>query len=201
MIVKNFILLVLTIFSVHLYAQEVFPNEVWHNGQIITNEDDTLKGKIMYNLESDIVQYQTNKGTVETYTARKVIYFEVFDETVNRNRVFYSLLYDKTGSYETLVIFEVLVKGNLTLLSREKVVPYVPKGGSPKNSTKKMVYDNYVLNESNSITLLSTDKKTFIASMPGYQDRIKKYIKDNKLDVQKRSDLARIIALYNSISN
>jgi len=199
--VKNLVLILLTLISVHLTAQEKFPSEIWHNGQIITEAGDTLKGKVMYNLESDIIQYQTNKGTIETLTARKVMYFEIFDEMVSRSRVFYSLPYDKTGSYETLVLFEVLVKGNLTLLSRERVEPYIPKGGSPKGSTRRIVYENFVLNENQSIMPLSTDKKEFIASMPGYQDRIKKYIKDNKLDIQQRSDLARIIALYNSISN
>jgi len=199
--VKYLILIVIAFFSVQLYAQKEFPNEIWHNGQIITEAGDTLKGKIMYNLESDIVQYQTNKGTIDTYTSRKVVYFEVFDETVNRSRIFYTLPYDKTGSYETLVIFEVLVKGNLTLLSRERLEPNIQKGGSTQNSTKRLVYDNFILREDQSIIPLSKDKKEFITSMPGYQDRIKKYIKDNKLDIQKRSDLARIIALYNSISN
>jgi hypothetical protein len=84
----------------------------------VLDTGDTLRGLIKYDLDKDIIQLQAN-NKLESYTARKVLLFEIFDETVKRYRNFYSLPYALAGQYKAPVFFELLQEGKLTVLCRE----------------------------------------------------------------------------------
>jgi len=79
-------------------SAQKFPFEFWHEGKIVLESGDTLKGLVKYSMQEDLVQFQTPR-TVETYTSRKVLFFEIFDGTIKRYRQFYSLPYAVTGQY------------------------------------------------------------------------------------------------------
>src|SRR5215204_5927271 len=74
-----------------------FAFEFWHEGKLVTEESDTLKGAIMYNLQTDLLQLKRGER-LETLTARKVVFFEIFDVTIKQYRVFYSLPFSATGT-------------------------------------------------------------------------------------------------------
>ncbi|PZR36720.1 MAG: hypothetical protein DI538_13565, partial [Azospira oryzae] len=71
------------------YAQH-FAFELWHDGRLVLDSGDTLKGNIKYNMQEELIQLQAS-GRNETFTARKVLFFEIFDNTVKHYRQFYSL--------------------------------------------------------------------------------------------------------------
>jgi hypothetical protein len=85
---QRFVLFFFVIISVCSSAQK-FPFEFWHEGKIILESGDTLRGQVKYSMQEDLVQLQTQR-TVEPYTSRKVIFFEIFDVTIKRYRQFYS---------------------------------------------------------------------------------------------------------------
>jgi hypothetical protein len=105
------------ILTMPVQAQQ-FAFEYWHDGTMVLDTGDTLRGNIKYDLQNDLIQYQT-EGRLESYTARKVLFFEIFDATVKRYRIFYSLPYALAGQYKAPVFFELIEEGKLTVLCRE----------------------------------------------------------------------------------
>ena len=59
-------IILLTIILEQANAQ-YFPSEYWHDGYIVTNNQDSLKGKLKYDLENDLVQLDLN-GRIKTQT-------------------------------------------------------------------------------------------------------------------------------------
>ncbi|HEY5692352.1 MAG TPA: hypothetical protein VIS49_12915, partial [Cyclobacteriaceae bacterium] len=98
-------------------AQE-FAFEYWHEGKMVLENGDTLRGLIKYDMQTDLIQFKAN-DRLETYTARKMLYLEIYDQTVRRYRRMFSLPYNTSGEYRAPVIFELLVEGTITLLCRE----------------------------------------------------------------------------------
>ena len=85
-------------------SAQQFAFELWHTGKVVLDTGDTLRGLLKYDLDKDILQVQAN-NKLESYTARKVLLFEIFDETVRRYRNFYSFPYALAGQYKAPVFF------------------------------------------------------------------------------------------------
>src|SRR6187551_1468863 len=90
-----------------LQAQK-WPFELWHDGKIVLAEGDTLKGLVKYDLEQDLVQYSLDEKRIEAFTAKRILFFEIFDTSVHKYRPFYSLPYNTSAGYSTAVFFELL---------------------------------------------------------------------------------------------
>src|SRR6188508_156210 len=105
--------------SVTVFSQR-FPSEFWHEGKIVLDTGDTLKGNVKYDLQNDLLQFQTNNKN-ESYTSRKVLVFEIFDASTKQYRQFYSLPYSAVGQYKAPTFFELLEEGKITLLCRESL--------------------------------------------------------------------------------
>ncbi|MBL3655578.1 hypothetical protein [Fulvivirga sediminis] len=185
-----------------LQAQD-FPSEIWHEGKIVLLEGDTLRGLVKYNLESDLIQFTGNNKTIKAYTGRKLLFFEIYDETVERYRQFFSIPYSLNGDYKVPIMFEVLVRGEeLSLLCREAVeyqmrsYPY-SMGGT--YSSYVLVYTYYFLRPDGTIIKYSGKKKDLLYIMKEKQSVMKEYIKESKIDVDNRSDLAKTLIYYNSL--
>ena len=107
-------LLVFMFFGIaSLATAQQFPFEYWHDGKIVLDSGDTLRGNVKYDLQSDLIQLQQD-NRLESFSARKVLYFEIFDATVKRYRLFYSLPYSSAGQYKAPVFFELIEEGKLT---------------------------------------------------------------------------------------
>ena len=112
------------LFIVHLYFvgyTQDFPSELWHKGKVVLLSEDTIFGKVKYDLQNDAIQINV-RNVLQTYSARKILYFEIFDETIDSYRHFYALPYNVQKNYEIPLLFEVLYEGQLSLLCREEVV-------------------------------------------------------------------------------
>jgi len=193
----------LIVLSGSLQAQR-FPSEIWHEGKLVLLQGDTLKGQVMYNQETDIIQLSDNDlKTIQTYTARKLLFFEIFDESRSRYRQFYALPYGLTGGYKAPIIFELIHEGaKLTLLSREAIENKVissPYSNGGTYTRAELVYTYYFLDKEGNINKFSGKKKDLIFRMRKKGDLIKKYIKSENIRVDRRSDLVRTIAYYNSL--
>lgn len=184
------------------YAQ--FPSEVWHDGKLVLSQGDTLKGLIKYDLETDIVQFSKDKQTIKTFTARKLLHFEIFDTISKTYRDFYVLPYNITGNYNAPIIFELVFEGKkITLLSREAIeyqVTNYPYSVAGSYTRLVLLYTHYFLTDEGKIIEFDDKKKTLYKDiMSDRSSEIKKFIKNNRMRVDRRIDLVKVVAYYNSL--
>lgn len=201
---KQTLVWLLFLISFFARAQE-FPSELWHDGLLVLVSEDSLIGKIKYDLERNLVQVEANKKTY-TFSAQKIFYFQIFDQTTDGYRQFYTLPYALVNQYEAPVIFEVLFEGKLTLLCREAIVmktehdnnPY-PYGSRMSYSREVLEYTYYFLDVDGNIRKYSMKKRDLLNALKKRADKVNEYMKVNHLRADKRIDLVRIISFYNGI--
>ena len=183
-----------------LFAQQ-WPFELWHEGKIILENRDTLRGLVKYDFQQDLVQFNVKDERTEAYSARKVLYFEIFDNTVKKYRQIFALPYTNSSGYRAPVFFELLEEGKMTLLSRE-VLEY-RNYTSPyyiNSFTRQVLVNKYFfLDEKGNITEFTGNKSDLLNLMGKKSDDVEKYIKANRLKYDDKYDFARIVAYYNSI--
>lgn len=202
----------LVILSLLAWAQNQFPSQIWHKGNIVLSDGQTLSGLVKYDLENNLIQLQAE--TVNTFTASNVESFEIFDETYGGIRKFYSLPYALNGNYEAPTFFEVLTQGdNIALLCREYIATdnrgmnswgggmmMNPMWGPATFSGYRLAF-NYYFFRNGRLEKYSLKKKDLFSMLPGYDDEISLFMRKNRLEHDKRGDLLRITAYYNELNN
>ena len=181
-------------------AQE-YAFELWHEGKVVLENGDTLKGKVKYDMQTDLVQVNM-ANRYESYTARKVLFFEIFDVTVSRYRKIYSLPYATSGSYKAPVFFELLEEGKITLLSREALeYRTIPSAYYLYGTTNRLVvvYKYFTLRENGDIVPFIGKRNDWLEMMKDRKTEVQKYVKARKLDFDEKYHLSTIIAYYNSL--
>lgn len=199
---KSLLIVLILLLCRVTYAQ--FPSEVWHDGELVLVNGDSLKGQIKYNLETDLVQFSNDKKTIKTFTARKLLHFEIFDETSSRYRRFYVLPYSINGNYNAPIIFELVLEGRkLTLLSREAVeyqVANYPYAVAGSYTRLVLIYTHYFLTDEGEIIQFGGKKNDLLRGvMSKKSSEIKKFIKTNRIRVDSRPDLIKTVSYYNSL--
>lgn len=181
------------------YSQQ-WAFELWHDGKIVLASGDTLKGLVKYDLQQDIVQFNNQKGTVEAFTARKVLFCEIFDTTIGQYRQFYALPYSATSGYRTPVFFELLEEGKMTLLARENLEyrTYSSPYYFGSYSRLVLVYKFFLLEESGKITEFIGKKGDLLALMGRRAQDVEGYMRENKLKIEDPRDFSKIVSYYNS---
>ena len=186
---------------------QYFPSEVWHEGELTLLKGEKLRGKIKYNLEADVVQLNTN-NTIQTFGARKILFFEIYDQEYGRYRQFYALPYETSGTYKVPRLFEVLHENTMTLLCREEItqenIPqygYYSYYGSRMGTRPRLVFNYFFLNQGGEIVRYSQKKDDLYAILNKNKEEIHQYIKKNHLKHDRQGDLVRITAYYNSLLN
>lgn len=197
---RFFFLSLLLHFSFTLSAQE-FAFEYWHEGKIVLESGDTLTGNVKYDMQTDLVQIQIN-DKYETYTARKVLFVEIFDKTIKRYRRMYSLPYNTSGEYRAPVFFELLEEGKITLLCRE-ALEYRTISSSfyyySNYSRLTIVYKYFLLKENGDIVPFVGNRNDWLGLMNDRREEVVKFARSNRLDFDEKYHLKRIIAYYNSL--
>ena len=178
-----------------------WPSELWHEGKVVLDTGDTLKGKIKYDLKQDLIQYNLPNQRTDAFSSRKVLFFEIFDETVRRYRQFFALPYTNQAQYRTPVFFELLTEGKLTLLAREAIEfrTYSSPYYLGSYSREILVYHYFFLDNNGNIEEFKGSKADLLGMMGRKSDDVEKYMKENRLKIDDKYDFARIVAYYNSI--
>lgn len=178
-----------------------FPSDFWHEGKIVLEEGDTLRGNVKYSMQNDLLQFESG-GRLESFSARKVQFFEIFDQTVKRYRQFYSIPYTTSGEYRAPVFFELLSEGRMTLLCREALEirttssPYYYYGSS---SRLVLVNKFFLLKDNGNIEPFVGKKSDFVYLTGNKGELVEKYMKANKLNVDNKYQFAQIVDYYNSL--
>jgi len=182
-------------------SAQQWPSELWHEGKIVLAEGDTLRGLIKYDFQQDLIQYNLSDKRTEAFSARKILYFEIFDNSVRKYRQIFALPYTNTSGYRAPIFFELLQEGKLTLLSRESLEYRTYNSPYYIGSFSRQVLVNkyFFLDEKGNITEFTGNKSDLLDLMGKKSDEVEKYIKANRLKYDDKYDFARIVAYYNSI--
>ena len=193
--------LVILLFSCLDTLAQKFPSDLWHEGKIVLLEGDTLRGSVKYDLQQDLVQYAVANERTTAFSARKVLFFEIFDNSIRRYRQFFALPFTTTSGYKAPVFFELLEEGKMTLLSRESVEyrTYNSPYYMGSYSRLVLVHKYYFLDDKGEISEFTGNKNDLLNMMKNKGDEVEKYIKANKLRHDDKNDFTRIVAYYNSL--
>jgi len=184
-----FILCVNTSFS------QDFSSRTWHKGWLVTIDDDTLRGDIKYEMEANSIQIIEGNSKVKTLSSKGIIYIQIYDAIVSNYRHFYSIPYQVTSDFRAPILFEVIYEGPVSLLSREKIVVKTEAYNQsfyysgPNVSNEMVEYSYYFAFTSGEIKIFTGRKGEIYTLLDKYPDKLKTYIKKNKLDVLKMQDL------------
>jgi len=196
---KFFTSTLLTLLPLFISAQE-FAFEFWHEGKVVLETNDTLKGLVKYDIQNDLLQVKV-RNKLESLTARKVLTFEIFDTTVKRYRQFYSLPYSPNNTYKTPVFFELLCEGKITLLAKEKLEYRTVNSPFFYGNYSRLVLVNifYLLKQNGVIQEFQGKKNDWLKVMETRENEVREFSKVNRLDFDEKYDLTRIIDYYNSL--
>lgn len=194
------LVLISTVLSFPSKAQQ-WPFELWHEGKIVLLQGDTLKGLVKYDLQQDLLQYNYRDQKVEAYSARKVLFFEIFDNTVHRYRQFFALPFTTQSGYRAPIFFELLEEGKMTLLVREALENRTYSSPYYVGSYTRvvLVYKYFFMEEDGDIVEFNGNKNDLLDLMGKRGEEVEKYMKTNHLKYDEKYDLAKIVAYYNSL--
>jgi hypothetical protein len=196
---RAFVFVIGFLIALTVHAQQ-WPSELWHEGKILLESGDTLRGLVKYDMQQDLIQFNNNKS-IEAFTARKVLFFEIFDQTINQYRQIYSLPFTTANGYKTPIFFELLSEGKLTLLARESIEYRTYSSPYYFGSYNRLVlvYRFYFLNEKGVITEFKGKKSDLLDMMGKYAKEVENFMRVNKLNIDDRHGFTKVIAYYNSL--
>lgn len=199
-LVRGVVIFVFMVASSIAHGQEQWPFEFWHEGKIVLLEGDTLRGMVKYDLQQDLVQYSIKDSKPEAFTARKVMFFEIFDETSHRYRRFFSLPYAATTpGYKSMIFFELLEEGKMTLLTREFLEYKNQNSMYVTYARIVMSYKYFFLKENGDIEEFKGSKSDLLDMMGKRSEDVDKFMRKNRLRHEDKDDLVRIVDYYNSL--
>jgi hypothetical protein len=190
------------LFTPLLTSAQQWPFELWHEGKVVLLAGDTLKGLVKYDLQQDLVQYTLQDSKAEVYTPRKILFFEIFDESVHKYRQFFALPYGNASGYKAPIFFELLEEGKMTLLAREFLEYKTYSSPYSISSYSRVVLTNryFFLKEDGDIQDFNGNRNDLLDMMGRNSKQVEKYMKANRLKLDDKYDFAKIIAYYNSVS-
>ena len=206
-IVRIFLLWIFLSVCVDISAQ-ILAEGSWHKGKVTDIEDNVYGGNIKYDMRRQIVMVDL-EGSVKTFNARNVKFFEFYDLKVRAARRFYSLKYSKNQNiqYESLQFFELISQGKKTTLlgteyleTRSNPQPgWGMQGMGAATFSYRIVTEFYLMNNASAkiIKLNTKKKKKFLQQMN--EPRLEEFIKRNRLNIGQRLDMIKIMEFYDSL--
>ena len=200
------------IVSVNITFAQQFPSDLWHPGLVVTNQGDSIKGNLKYDFENQSIQLDDGE-TLKAFNVNNLFFFEIYDETIRDHRQFYSLMYEVGYEYSIPVLFEMVINGKLSLLLRERIVSestqssfpsyyaysMMPRFSNNSGYVNKIKYDYFFLDNDGNILKFKGKKKELYNLMNDQYEKVKSYISNNKINLKRMSDLARVVSFYNQI--
>ncbi|MEO9967255.1 MAG: hypothetical protein ABJF11_15760 [Reichenbachiella sp.] len=200
---KLIVLIVCAGLALPSWAQE-FSSRTFHKGWLVTDSQDTVRGDLKYDMESNAVQIIVEKERVNTYSSKKILYFEIYDSILKAYRQFYAIPYQVESNYKVPILFEVLYEGKISLLVREKIVittdPYSQAYfNGPSATSERLSFTYYFVDTEGKMVMYNGKKNHLFEILDKNSAKVKEYVKSNKLKTDEMRDIVRITAFYNSL--
>ena len=217
-------LIALLLVSAQLSAQFQFPSQKWYQGAVTLNDATVRNGQVKYDLERDVVQIQID-GLMETYSSKQVTSFTIQSVEKRRrkekkkvyNRVFFSLPFANDNGYKRMQFFEVIVEGTATLLAREYITTVTTNTGNRLNRNRRfrggafndpqtitrqvLAHRMYLASLDGTIKQLSSKRKDVLFMLKKHQNRMKEFIKEEKIKLSELYGMSRLIQHFNVLSD
>jgi hypothetical protein len=176
---------------------QTLPVDLWYVGKAVLVNGDTMRGLIKYDAE-DFLQVR-HDNISEIFHAEKITYFEIFDQTAKRSREFYPLPYLKNNKKP--IFFELLSKGKLTLLSRERseAITYSQSAGFLPPKIHRIMSYQYYLVDLKGVRKISSKQRKVIRLMNDRKDSVNQVINWQHLSFRNKYDVKKIFDYYNSL--
>lgn len=182
---------------------------LWHQGKILLTDETEIAGEINFNLSENLLRIKTTAGQLMTYTSRKVIHFSFLDKKLGYQREFYTFPFTLASNYETPTFFELLIQREHTsLLVREGFYTRTFVDNNPYSWTYgRSVTQNfleskfYFLKNTGKISYFDGSKKGLMSLLSDKSHRIEQYLRENRVDLNDKEDMTRIIKFYNDLKN
>ncbi len=189
-------------------AQE-FSQNYWHPGEVHLkdNEREPIRGRIKYNLDSDQVQLTDAGNRMKTFHASQISFIQFDDQLERKTRYFFALpIQNADARYTRMQLFELLLEGPISLLSREKIVQrtqqyFDPFRPFPNTSVAHYVLEEtfYLANEQGEIKEVGKRKgqQAWEAFPANAQEDMREYYEKQRINILFRDDMLRFVSYYN----
>ncbi|MDX1904050.1 MAG: hypothetical protein SFU27_07825 [Thermonemataceae bacterium] len=185
----------------NLSAQKfLFSKDYWHEGEVRLVNGEVYQGLLKYNLEYDMLELkiQSKKRVLSNV---HIAHFSFKDTLTHRKRVFYALPFNQTSGVNRPTLFEVLTQGDVTLLTREKIIKKPANKGiglKGSNQTIEILQERfYLLDKMGKIKPFKD--LTQLANLSRLPiTLLKNYVKQNNSDITQRSDMRYVVEFCNT---
>lgn len=175
----------------------------WMKGSVTNGKNVTYEGVYLkYDQVADELTFKSESGEAKIFT-QPITEFTInvgTDDAVLATRVFRKGFVPVDGASPN-TFYEVLADGQTQLLKRtsKSIFEELPYGSSTK--VKKFQAElHYYLSKDAKLTKIRNDKKALLKALSNKETELETYIKNNKLDLKKDADLAKVVDYYNSIN-
>ncbi len=69
------LIFLLFFFISNIIIAQKFPSDIWHKGKLVTNDDDTIKGNLKYDFESQSIQLDDGK-TLKAFNVNNLFFLK-----------------------------------------------------------------------------------------------------------------------------
>ncbi|MCG8322175.1 MAG: transcriptional regulator [Cytophagales bacterium] len=170
-------------------------NDSWYLGKIKLKDSTTLSGRINYQLKYNVLMHKS-QGQTKTYTANIVDYFEVQDKDFKKVKRYHSIPVKIRENKVIPEFFEVIIRGNMTLLKREVQV----RKRMGKRTVVSTVDRFYYMDRSGFVQNLVPTKKNILKLMEDHAREVNEFMEDLDLNPSKSAHLKQLFIFYNSLS-
>ena len=115
---SSFLLLLFFLEIASAVSQDL-PHEMWHPGMVVLDSEDTIRGKVQYDFESNLLQISIDER-IRTFSSQNVLYFSFHCQYFKRFRYVYSLPFQLKGRMNVPIFFEILSERKHYVNDREK---------------------------------------------------------------------------------
>ncbi|MEO5980295.1 MAG: hypothetical protein ABIS36_09025 [Chryseolinea sp.] len=182
------ILFFLALTSIEVNAQRL----KWHKGSVVLSEGIVLTGSISIEPRHDLILFRTT-GNPTVYPAHKLKSVYFYDCEANINRRFISMEY-KEGIATNDRLLEVVTSGEVSILRRMKNVIYSYQASEATDYNYYCKYDGAL------VPLRKFTKKIFPSLMSKEHNRLRGFMKENRLQSAMDADAIQIIEYYNRLA-
>ena len=188
-ITKKYLFILTLLFMSLSSLSQRFSPDFWHDGGIVLNNGDTLKGKVYYSLQENAVQLDSD-SKIRYFKAFKLhgIYF--YSSLDSNFREFRVLEVEQDNGYKVPEFFEFFHQGEngIDLLGRERLV-FTRKGSGAVGFNEPgvtMGYDLYI-RDSSGIHYIDNRKKYYLNVFGVNKNEIEIFINKNNFQSNNKN--------------
>mgnify|MGYP005814704359 CR=1 FL=1 len=187
-------------------------------GSVTLNNGSVLNGKIKYDLDADVILLIENGSSkVSTLSANQFQSFFIDSASGKGVRKFYAVPVVNQTGYRRPMIFELIQEGEKSLIAREYIARRTRTTSrssfrmsiydpfyDPFNTTysfRYLAYNLWLIDENAELSEIGNSRNEVLRAFGDHLTELKKYIKKEKLRMDKLEDLTKLVIYYNELNS